>query len=296
MLSVKIIDVKTATIDQQKTKLVKSDELLDIVEPLAQELIDVAISESAPNLVEPQTQELIDVVTDVQSAPNLSSKDVEPVNDTTDIPTPPHGTQRNGDSYNPDDIELVYMAGMDAEDTDGFYIGKYEITQAQWKAIMGNNPSKKQALSHPVTNVNWNEVQQFLVKLGEKTGRTYRLPTETEWEYAANGGSNGDTYEYAGSDQIDDVAWYDGNSGRTTHEVGVKKPNSAGIYDMSGNVWEWCEDWYDSSHSTHTLRGGGWGGNASYCRVSDRMSSSPGTSYSYLGFRVVLIVSLLKAE
>jgi hypothetical protein len=203
------------------------------------------------------------------------------------------GSPTNGAAYNPDGIELVYVEGTGS--TKGFYIGKYEVTQTQWQAIMGNNPSAKQDPLHPVTNVSWNDAKQFLSKLSEKTGRSYRLPTEGEWVYAANGGSNGDTYEYAGSNNIDEVAWYDGNSGwyegstaSHTHKVGTKKPNSIGIYDMSGNVWEWCSDCYDSSCSYRVFRGGGWYDFASGCRVSDRYGYSPGDSIDILGFRLVV--------
>ncbi|MDR3329074.1 MAG: formylglycine-generating enzyme family protein [Prevotellaceae bacterium] len=207
------------------------------------------------------------------------------------------GGKSNGAAYNPDGIELVYVAGIGSGimATKGFYIGKYEVTQAQWQAIMGSNPSAKQDPFHPVTNVSWNDCKQFLAKLNEQTGRSYRLPTEAEWVYAANGGSNGDTYEYAGSNNADEVAWHDGNSGwysgssaSHTHKVGTKQPNSAGIYDMSGNVWEWCEDWYDSNHSDRVGRGGSWYGTAASCRVAYRNSSTPGYSYNILGFRLVL--------
>jgi hypothetical protein len=268
MLSIKVIDVMTATIDQQKTRLVQSNDLLDIVEPLTQELIGVAIS--------------------TPFVPSLSSKDVEPAHDTR-ISVPPPGEQRNGDTYNPDGIELVYVAGTGSGlmSTKGFYIGKYEVTQIQWEAIMGNNPSKKQGPSHPVTNVSWNDVKQFLVKLNEKTGRTYRLPTEAEWVYAANGGSNSDTYKYAGSDNIKDVAWSVGTSGNTTHKVGTKQPNSVGIYDMSGNVWEWCEDCYNRTCSKHAARGGSSYQAASFHRITFRYAASSGKSFINIGFRVV---------
>jgi TonB family protein len=206
----------------------------------------------------------------------------------------------NGEAYNPDGIELVYVKGGGG--MQSFYIGKYEVTQAQWQAIMGNNPSAKQDPFHPVTNVSWNDTKQFLAKLNEKTGRSYRLPTETEWKYAANGGSNGDTYEYIGSNNLDEVAWHQGNSGwydgstvSYTHKVGTKKPNSIGIYDMSGNVDEWCEDYYDNT-SYRVLRGGSWRNDGSRCRLRNgRAGRSPGNGSSpSLGFR--LVVPLIKSE
>jgi formylglycine-generating enzyme required for sulfatase activity len=207
-------------------------------------------------------------------------------------------SRTNGASYNPDGIELVYVEGSGSGiwAIKGFYIGKYEVTQAQWQAIMVNNPSRKQDPSHPVNRVSWYDTQQFLVKLREKTGRNYCLPTEAEWVYAANGGSNGDTYEYAGSNNLDEVAWHDKNSGFIigdmgcyTHKVGTKKPNSIGIYDMSGNVSEWCEDCYSSSCKHRTFRGGSWFmGDALSCRVVSRDYESPDNGFGSLGFRLVI--------
>jgi formylglycine-generating enzyme required for sulfatase activity len=188
---------------------------------------------------------------------------------------------------------------------DDFYIGKYEVTQAQWKAIMGSNPSHFDDCGSncPVENVSWNDVQEFIEKLNQKTGKNYRLPTEAEWEYAARGGGKSKGYKYAGSNSIGTVAWYDDNSGSETHPVGQKQANELGIYDMSGNVWEWCSDWYDSDYysssprnnpagpssgSRRVLRGGSWGSRGRICRVANRNNLSPGSSYSNSGFRLVL--------
>ena len=192
---------------------------------------------------------------------------------------------------------------------DGYYIGKYEVTQKLWKAVMGNNPSYFKGDNLPVENVSWNDVQDFISKLNRMTGKSYRLPTEAEWEYAARGGNKSRGYKYSGSDNIGSVAWYSDNSGNTTntsnitHPVGSKSPNELGIYDMSGNVYEWCQDWYSSGYysnspqsnpkgptsgSHRVIRGGGWNGNARSCRVSYRSYISPDNRYDNLGFRLAL--------
>jgi formylglycine-generating enzyme required for sulfatase activity len=181
-----------------------------------------------------------------------------------------------------------------------YYIGKYEVTQAQWKAVMGNNPSYFSGCDNcPVEQVSWDDVQEFIRKLNAKTGKNYRLPTEAEWEYAARGGNRSQGYKYSGSNSVGNVAWYDDNSGYKTHPVGTKQANELGIYDMNGNVWEWCQDWYDnynsgsqtnpngaSSGSYRVSRGGSWFGNARYVRVSDRGNGTPGFRFNFLGFRL----------
>ena len=170
-----------------------------------------------------------------------------------------------------------------------YYIGKYEVTQALWKAVMGNNPSNWKGDNLPVEKVSWNDCQDFIRKLNALTGKNFRLPTEAEWEFAARGGNNSRGYKYAGSNNIGDVAWYGGNSGSKTHAVGTKSPNELGIYDMSGNVWEWCQDWkgsYSSASQTNptgassgsyrVLRGGSWFYYAWRCRSSHRNGGTPG--------------------
>ncbi len=180
-----------------------------------------------------------------------------------------------------------------------FYIGKYEVTQAQWRAVMGSNPSGFKGDNLPVENVSWNDAKEFCRRLSQMTGKEYRLPTEAEWEYACRAKTTG---AYAGD--LDAMAWYDKNSGGKTHPVGQKQPNAFGLYDMHGNVWEWCEDdwhnsydgapndgraWVDISArgSFRVSRGGGWYFNAVYCRSAGRDGYAPGNRYGTLGFRLL---------
>ena len=182
-----------------------------------------------------------------------------------------------------------------------FFIGKYEVTQAQWEAVMGagNNPSRFKGGNLPVENVNWDDSQEFIKRLNALTGKKWRLPTEAEWEYAARGGSQSRGYKYSGSDDIEDVAWYDANSANMTHPVGTKKANELGIYDMSGNVWEWIHDWNGSyignaqtnpngpaSGMFRVVRGGSWGRYSRLAVVSSRYSFNPGDRGGTLGFRL----------
>jgi formylglycine-generating enzyme len=184
-----------------------------------------------------------------------------------------------------------------------FYMGKFEVTQKQWREIMGTNPSYfKNCDDCPVEQVSWNNIQEFIKKLNQKTGKKYRLPTEAEWEFAARGGveTHGRaSKKYAGSNNIDDVAWYSENSNSKTHPVGQKQPNELGLYDMSGNVWEWCSDWYGSySSGSQTnpqgpssgfdcvIRGGSWDCYPQPCRVANRNYYSPDDRNLNIGFRL----------
>ena len=207
------------------------------------------------------------------------------------------GTFQMG-SEDSDDSKPVHQVKVSS-----FSIGQTEVTQELWEAVMGTNPSNWKGLKLPVEQVSWNDCQLFISKLNELTGKTFRLPTEAEWEFAARGGIKSMGFKYAGRDNIDDVAWYGLNSGLKTHEVGTKQPNELGLYDMTGNVWEWCQDWYASDYysssvgsnptgpasgSYRVYRGGSWYKNSGYCRVSDRFNSSPSYRNNDLGFRLAL--------
>ena len=182
-----------------------------------------------------------------------------------------------------------------------YYIGKTEVTQALWKAVMGSNPSYFKSDNQPVENVSWNDCHEFIRKLNALTGQNFRLPTEAEWEFACRGGNNSRGYKYSGSNNLGSVAWYDGNSGNKTHPVGTKAPNELGIYDMSGNVWEWCADWYgDYSSGAQTnptgpyggsnrvYRGGSWNYDVGRCRSSNRDFYYPWIRDIILGLRLAL--------
>jgi len=178
----------------------------------------------------------------------------------------------------------------------GYKMGKTEVTQAQWEAVMGNNPSEFKGANNPVENVSWDDCQKFLKKLNalpsvRESGLVFRLPTEKEWKYACRAGSTGDYCKLADGTEITEstlreVAWYDGNSKYTTHPVGQKKPNAFGLYDMHGNVWEWCEEEYRAGDSDRVYRGGGWRSGSRFCSAGFRSGSSPGNRDDLLGFRL----------
>ena len=194
--------------------------------------------------------------------------------------------------------------GSDAWDTEkpahketvsDFMIGETPVTQELWQAVMGSNPSRFIGdLQRPVEMVSWDDCQEFIKKLNQLTGQNFRLPTEAEWEYAARGGNRSRGYKYSGSNDVDAVAWYGVCIGGTTHPVKTKQPNELGIYDMSGNVWEWCQDkWcgiYNSPRDSGdcVLRGGSWINNARYVRVSFRNYYGPGNRSSSFGLRLAL--------
>lgn len=186
---------------------------------------------------------------------------------------------------------------------DGYAISKYPVTQRQWIVLMGSNPSEFKGCDQcPIDKVSWDDAQRFIGILNKLTSKKYSLPTEAEWEYAAKGGLQIKQFYYSGSDNIDEAGWYSGNSNRQPHPVGGKKPNSMGLYDMSGNVWEWCLDWYNknyyeqmennnpegpSSGSGRVRRGGSWFTQAGNCKTTTRNSVKQDYSDDIGGFRLV---------
>ena len=182
-----------------------------------------------------------------------------------------------------------------------YYICSTEVTQELWLEVMGGNPSYFVGVNLPVEQVSWNDCQQFINKLNEITGKRFRLPTEAEWEFAARGGKMTQGYKYSGSNTIGDVAWYKLNADYKTHPVATKAPNELGIYDMSGNVMEWCQDRYGNysataqtnptgptSGSDRVLRGGGWWWYDEFCRVSTRHSWNPSSTDDNYGLRIAM--------
>jgi formylglycine-generating enzyme required for sulfatase activity len=221
----------------------------------------------------------------------------------------------------PDTFVLVeggtFNNGLANVTVSSFYIGKYEVTQKEWKAVMGNNPSNFKGDKRPVEQITWYQAVEFCNKLSQKEGLTpaytingtsvscnwnangYRLPTEAEWEFAARGGKLSKGYTYSGSNNLDEVGWYSSNSSSQTKDVGTKRANELGIYDMSGDVWEWCWDCYGhyslstqtnptgaTSGSNRVIRGGSWNKGGYYCRVANRDYNYPYYSFNYLGFRL----------
>jgi formylglycine-generating enzyme required for sulfatase activity len=231
---------------------------------------------------------------------------------------------RRDTTYNSDGIEMIWVEGgsfimgctneqqKECNDNEkptrqvtlsGFYIGKYEITQAQWLSLMDSNPSYFPGDSLPVDAINFVDIEEFLQKLNASSGKNYRLPTEAEWEYAARGGHKSKATKFSGAYNVNEVAWYESNSGKRPHPVGTKAPNELGLHDMSGNVYEWCQDWYDDDYTnasknnptgpadgtTRVMRGGNWEENAHFDRVSYRADNNPNDRFNSVGFRVVLV-------
>ena len=182
-----------------------------------------------------------------------------------------------------------------------FSIGRYEVSQGEWEIVMGTNPASFAGDNCPVEFVSWYDCKEFINKLNDMTGMKFRMPTEAEWEFAARGGNKSQGYQFSGGNNLNSLAWHAGNSGSRTKAVGLKSPNELGLYDMSGNLWEWCSDWYGiynassqtnpigpASGTAHVLRGGGWNGGAKNCRISNRDGRAPDYSSDRLGLRLAL--------
>lgn len=223
---------------------------------------------------------------------------------------------------NPSEIEMIFVEegtfqmGSDENDeyaermekpkhevfVSDFQIGKYEVSQRLWENVMGTNPSQIKGDSLPVTNVSWNDVQEFIKRLNKMTKKKYRLPTEAEWEYAARGGNQSQGFIFIGSNNSDSVAWHFDNSDKMLHEIGLKQPNELGIYDMGGNIQEWVNDWYDgysndsqinptgpkSSKIGKILRGGSYAMLPEYGRPAWRCVSNPNFRSPFIGFRLAM--------
>jgi formylglycine-generating enzyme required for sulfatase activity len=184
-----------------------------------------------------------------------------------------------------------------------FYMSKFDVTQKEWKAIMGTSPAPKNCPECPVINVTWYDAMGFIEKLNQLSSKIYRLPTEAEWEYAAKGGDKAHGYKFSGGDSAMMVAWYDTIISHEAHPVGQKKPNELGLYDMSGDVWQWCSDWFEEKYYSHSpsnnptgpntatpfkcVRGGSWWGPVKDCRVANRDKFEPDKKDDDVGFRLV---------
>lgn len=320
IITAKIIDVETGNVINSAPAAIASrdpEKMQDACISLAKKLmsIDTSFSYSSSTPSAPSK---------MSSSPNMSVRDVERKN-YQDFTENMYGLN----------MKMVWVEGgsfsmgctneqsdCDSDEKrvrrislDGYWMSTCEVTQSQWEKVMGSSvyqlrdnvnsswPLYGVGDNYPIYYVSWQEAVEFCSQLSRATGRTYVLPTEAQWEYAARGGNQGDATKYAGSNQIDVVCWYSENGGGETHPVGLKRPNALGLYDMSGNVWEWCSDWYSDGYSTSDLynpvgaasgsmrvyRGGGIGYKQKYCRVTSRGALSPTRRNGSGGFRVICI-------
>ena len=250
-----------------------------------------------------------------QAKPHNVQRNQKPAANQSQKPKPKVAYKNKTFTVNGVSFNMVYVAGgtfqmgSNVGDYDekpvhsvtlsDYYIGQTEVTQELWQAVMGSNPSDFKGAKNPVNNVSWNDCQEFIIKLNRLTGGRFRLPTEAEWEYAARGGNKSRGYIFSGSDYLGSVAWYEDNSGDEVHPIGSKSANELGLYDMSGNVFEWCSDWYGSypsspqtnptgasSGSGRVLRGGGYCFKESNCRTAFRSSIVPASRFYSFGFRL----------
>lgn len=249
-----------------------------------------ALQKTKPNDVSPEKSE--DHVTDLPLPIQELIHDMVKVEGGTFIMG---GTEEQGEDAFSDEMPAHKVT------LSSFYIGKYPVRQEQWEAVMGKNPAYFKGPKLPVESVNWSDCQEFVAQLSRITGRHFRLPTEAEWEYAARGGNRSGHYKYSGSNNLDEVGWYNENSESMTHLPGEKIPNELGLFDMSGNVWEWVQDWkadfseLDQINPTgpqegeeRICRGGGWNREPDRARVSYRGDDLPDLRYCSLGLRIVM--------
>ena len=251
-----------------------------------------------------------------QAKPNNAQRNQKPAANQSQKPKPKVAYKNKTFTVGGVSFNMVYVAGgtfqmgsnarsdeqpVHSVTLSDYYIGQTEVTQELWQAVMGSNPSysRFKGAKNPVNDVSWNDCQEFISKLNRLTGGRFRLPTEAEWEYAARGGNKSRGYKYSGRDYLGSVAWYKDNSGNEVHPVGSKSANELGLYDMSGNVWEWCSDWkgsYPSSPQTNptgassgsdrVLRGGSYCDGESLCRSAYRSNYFPTYWCSFHGLRL----------
>jgi formylglycine-generating enzyme required for sulfatase activity len=305
-VSLKIFDTQNARAENSVSEFCRSeDELIELVQVAVRKLLGEEMVYSVPSAQEKG----------VPPPPPPATVPSQPQTPLTQ-PVIPTGTLKDSLTG----MEFVYIRGgcFEMGDTfgggyqnekpvhevcvDDFYLGKYEVTQAQWEKVMGNNPSRFKGRDNPVEQASWNDVQQFIERLNNQSERKYRLPTEAEWEYGARSG--GKKEKYSGTSQegvLGQYAWYGNNSGNQTHPVGEKRPNGLGLYDMAGNVWEWCADWYDGNYyknspknnpvgpgngQVRVLRSGSWVDDPRDVRAAFRTGGLPADRGNYSGFRL----------
>ena len=284
-LSCKMIEVATARIEKQFTGMTKSG-IIDIPQTTQYVMTRLLVDNVKQQTVNAPNRSETAAVSSTTIPPETSSNSKKPVttNSKQSVTTDSKQTIATESQIQNDDAEMVYI---EPPGRKGVYIGKFELTQSQWQKNAGKNPSIFKGPNNPVENISLNSILDFIKKLNKKTGKKYRLPTEEEWLYAANGGENRDQYEFSGSNDANEVAWYLQNSNKQSNAVGLKKPNSIGIYDMSGNVGEWCT--YDYGRK-YIVLGGSFVFSQKSCSLLEpsRISISDKKEYTHIGFRLVI--------
>ena len=289
--------------EQERTNKTENKRVINLVIVIATLVVCVAIVSLLKNTIQASPNEEVEYTKDSIVADEPRAKEAKRivVNDISFKMIPVEGgtftmgaTSEMTEPF--DDEKPTHQVTLSS-----YYIGETEVTQALWEAVMGSNPSYVKGDNRPVEYVSWHDCQTFINRLNSLTGKRFRLPTEAEWEFAARGGNKSCGYQYSGSDELSDVAWYKHNCGECTHPVKTKLPNELGIYDMTGNVWEWCSDWdgpYSAanqtnpdgpSSGTHRVnRGGGWRTAADRSRITYRGNDLPETREIGLGLRLAL--------